>query len=180
VPGLNQESAWQTRITTRQEGRPVFGTCHRFPMTSIGAERVAVRRYADAGSPGTSSPATAPRAANMVATFADEKTAKRAYAVLEAWRSQCDELLADRVRPQVGRPRVLQETGDVSAAWYLLRYGPVPGDREAAYFDAQGMARVGDHISVLTMRVAGQDYNYEPGSEPMVAAVRASVTELSG
>jgi hypothetical protein len=42
------------------------------------------------------------------------------------------------------------------------------------------MARVGDHISVLTMRVAGQDYNYEPGSEPMVAAVRASVTELSG
>ena len=47
--------------------------------------------------------------------------------------------------------------------WYLLTYGPVPGDRDSQFFDAQGMALVGSRIAMVSMVAAGQDYDYERG-----------------
>jgi hypothetical protein len=61
----------------------------------------------------------------------------------------------------------------------MLTYGPASGETDDdAYFDAQGLARVGKRISVLQMRLVGQDYNYPSGHEPMVQAVRTAAGKL--
>jgi hypothetical protein len=36
----------------------------------------------------------------------------------------------------------------------------------------------GRRLAVLTMRLEGQDYNYDAGDEPMVHAVRAAAAKL--
>ena len=40
------------------------------------------------------------------------------------------------------------------------------------------MAVVGTRIAMVEMVLAGQDYNYEPGQEPMVAAVQRATDRL--
>ena len=65
-----------------------------------------------------------------------------------------------------------------TGGWYLLTYGPVAGDPDASFFDAQGLAVVGTRIAMVEMVLAGQDYNYEPGQEPMVAAVQRAAGRL--
>ena len=172
LPGLNDQLAWQEASTRSREGRKPFGTCHRFAMTSIGALRVAVRTYApDQDSPGTT-------ASNLVARFADEKTAKRVYEVLKSWHTQCADQLREKYeRTDVGKLRTVPVGQGAVGSWYLLVYGPA-GDPDAAYFDAQGLTRVGSTISVLQMRSVGQDYNYPAGKEPMVGAVQAAAARI--
>lgn len=179
VPGFNPEFAWKVESTRAREGRRPFGTCHKFAMTSIGATRVRARSYVPAR---TSAGSTA---SHLVADFPDEKTAKRAYEVLRSWRGQCDEELAEYDRHEVGRLQPVElpsgvSTGDGEASWYLLGYGPPKGEPASGYFDAQGLTRVGQTISVLQMRLIGQDYNYGAGQEPMVAALRTSAARLTG
>jgi hypothetical protein len=41
------------------------------------------------------------------------------------------------------------------------------------------MAVVGSRIAMVSMVLAGQDYGYEPGQEPMVAAVQRAARLLS-
>lgn len=175
VPGFNQEFTWTTAGNRNREGRKPFGTCQKFAMTSIGATDVRVRKYEPALQDPTST------AANLVADFPDVKTAKRAYEVLRSWRDQCAEELSRHNRQEVGQLRSVALPGapEAVAHWYLLTYGPPRSEPDAGYFDAQGLVRVGSRISVLQMRTVGQDYNYRPGREPMVAAVRASAERLA-
>jgi hypothetical protein len=113
-----------------------------------------------------------------LAAFPDDVTARRAFAVLTSWRAKCAERLRSKDQPRVGALRDVRVPGG-AGAWYLLTYGPVQGDRDAQWFDAQGMALVGSRIALVELLLAGQDYNYEPGSEPMVAAVRRAAAKLS-
>lgn len=170
VPGLNRSFTWRVE-STRMRERRLFATCEKFDMTSIGATRVAVREYAPArkGSDST--------AGNLVASFPDVKTAIRAYEVLKSWRGQCAEELSRYDDREVGKLKPVRTSRGVGN-WYLLTYGPVPGDPELGYFDAQGIIRVRKTISWLEMRVASQDYNYPAGREPMVGAVRASASKI--
>ena len=179
LPGFNETFRWRVASTSRQEGSKPFGTCHRFAMTSIGASEVTVRRYAPAR------PAEGATASHLLADFADTRTAKRAHEVLKSWSAQCEDRLRRFGRVEVGGLRTVEAaasspSGASAGDWYLLIYGPAPDDRDAGYFDAQGFSRVGDTISVLQMRVIGQDYNYPPGEEPMVAAVQAAAAKLGG
>ncbi len=172
LPGFNDEFTWQETSTTKREGRQPFATCAKFAMTSIGAMKVAVREFAPAdGSSGAT-------ASNLVARFGDEMTAKRAYEVLKSWRGQCEEELRSYDRTDIGRLQgVPLEDEEAVGDWYLLTYGPAP-ERETAYFDAQGLTRVGDSISLVQMRLVGQDYNYRAGEEPMVGAVQEAAENL--
>jgi hypothetical protein len=171
VPGFNDDFRWTEGRTRSQEPRTPVGTCQRFAMTSIGATDVAVRDYR----PVTGG--TPDHATELVAEFPDSTTARRAFAVLKAWRAQCADRLGRFKTSEVG------ELQDVSVAsgtggWYLLTYGPVAGDPDAAFFDAQGLAVVGTRIAMVEMVLAGQDYNYEAGQEPMVAAVQRASDRL--
>ena len=64
-----------------------------------------------------------------------------------------------------------------TGGWYLLTY-PAKGNADDAYFDAQGMTVVGTRIAMVSMRLLGQDYNYEQGREPMVAALQHAAARL--
>ena len=171
LPGFNPEFRWTQGRTAPEDPSASFGTCQRFAVTSIGAERALVRRFRPAAA------GSADRAGELVATFPDAQTARRAFAVLGAWRAQCEDRLRRWQRSDVGA----LEDVEVSAgrgAWYLLTYGPVPGDRDSQFFDAQGMVLVGSRIAMVSMVLAGQDYNYERGQEPMVAAVQRAAQKL--
>ena len=173
LPGFNAEYRWRQGRTAPENPSTSFGTCQRFGILSIGAERAVVRGFRPA-----SGPAGTDRAGELVATFPDEKTARRAYAVLEAWRGKCADRLARHKSSEVGALQNVPVNGG-TAGWYLLTYGPVKGDPDAGFFDAQGMTRVGSRIAMVSMVLVGQDYNYEAGQEPMVEALRRAARKLS-
>jgi len=172
VPGFNDEFRWSEGATRTTEPRRLFGTCQRFEITSIGATEVAVREFepADGGAQNS--------AAELVAEFPDSTTARRAFEVLKSWRATCADRLKRHERADVGRLEPVNVSGG-TGGWYLLTYGPAPGDPDAGYFDAQGMAVVGSRIAMVEMVVVGQDYNYEQGQEPAVAAVQRAAAKLS-
>ncbi|MGA9747112.1 MAG: hypothetical protein WBQ50_06625 [Nocardioides sp.] len=170
VPGFNDEFAWSERATTAQEPGGLAGTCHKFEMTSIGAEEVAYRTYEPAAGDGS-------MASELVASFPDEATAQRAFDVLRSWRKDCGKAIKKFERTNVGDlVDVPTEVG--SGGWYMLTYGPAEDDPDSVYFDAQGITLVGSRIAVLRLATVGQDYNYEVGQEPMVAAVQGAASLL--
>ena len=173
VPGLSKGYRWQEAGTSTGEPKRLFGTCQRFGMTSIGAERVAVRHYLPVGA----SRRAGDRAGELVATFPDENTARRAFAVLEAWRGRCADRLVGHRHEDVGDAQDVPVAGG-TGGWYLLTYGPVKGHPGARYLDAQGIAVVGRRIAMLSMVEVGEDYDFEPGHEPMVTTVRRAASLL--
>ncbi len=172
VPGFNQEFRWRAGATRDAEPTRPFGTCQRFALASIGAESVAVRGFRPADRS-----ATTDTAGELVAQFPDATTARRAYAVLTSWRKSCADRLARYDTSDVGRLESVRVPGG-TAGWYLLTYAPVPNDPDAQWFDAQGMALVGDRIAMVELILAGQDYNYGAGEEPMVAALQRAAARL--
>lgn len=163
LPDLNDEWAW-TATRTGPEGEDAFGACQRVPITSIGAERVVVRWYADAdGSTGSS-------AAHLVARFADAKSAWQAHEVVKSWRAKCAAWLRypdERISDLATVPVVVGEGHS-----YLAQYGPADSSPDDAHFDGLGVHRHGRILSLVQVTTVGQDYNYEPGREPAAVAVR--------
>ena len=174
MPGFNAGYRWTQGPTRPESPSSSFGTCQKFSLTSIGAERALVRRFR----PATSDPSAGhDRAGQLVAQFPDPQTARRAFAVLKAWRAGCAERLRRFTRPKVGPLQDVPVQGG-SGGWYLLTYGPVPADPDAQFFDAQGMAVVGARVTMVSLVLAGQDYDYETGQEPAALAVRRAARLL--
>ncbi len=171
VPGFNQDYTWSAGETGTTEPPDGFGTCQRAGLTSLGATAVAVRSYRPVAGADD-------RAAELVAQFPDEAAARRAYARAVGWRARCADRLARKTSPRVGPLRAVGVPGG-TGGWYLLTYGPVPGDPDSAYFDAQGLAVRGSRLVLVSMALAGQDYDYPPGHEPMVTAVQRAAARLS-
>ncbi|HET6651224.1 MAG TPA: hypothetical protein VFH10_01180 [Nocardioides sp.] len=170
MPGFNEEFTWAEGATATAEPKDLAGACHQFEMTSIGAEEVAYRTYEPTAGDNS-------EASQLVAQFPDEMTANRAFEVLKSWREGCAKNFKKYDRVQVGALEdVDTEVG--TGHWYLLIYGPAESDPDAAYFDAQGIAKVGNRVAVVRLTLIGQDYNYEQGQEPMVEAVRAAAARL--
>jgi hypothetical protein len=172
MPGFGDGYTWQEVATRKSEGDQPFGTCHKYAMTSIGAMSVVVRQYRPTAGASTDT------AGHLVADFADERTARRAFEVLKSWRGQCEEELAGYERRDIGGLQGLDAAG-ADAGWYLLFYGPLPGHAaQEGYFDAQGMTRVGKRISVLRMRTVDRDDRKPQRDQPMVDAVHKASTKL--
>jgi len=172
LPGLNDRFAWSQGQTLTSEPKAGVGTCERFPLTSIGATGVAYRSYSPP-------PKSVDSAEELVAEFPDATTAQRAFSVLKSWRAQCRSRLRGKDVRQIGDlqdVRLANGTG----GWYLLVYGPAPGDPDSGVFDAQGMALVGTRIAMVEIKSIGQDYDYPPGKEPMVGGVQAAARKLAG
>ena len=171
VPGFDEEFIWSSGRTRPTEPRRLAGTCHRFSMLSIGATEVAHRGY-DPPPNGNAA------ASELVADFADRKTAWRAYQTVLSWRESCPPQLKAYPRTDVS----LLEDVDVErgeAGWWLLKYGPIGDDPDVAAFDAEGVALVGSRVAVVQMVLYGQDYSYEIGQEPMAEAVRRAAARIS-
>ena len=178
LPALATTSAWVVAGTGPERPGTSFGTCQRFGITSIGAERVVVRRFA----PEPPVPPTArhDRAGELVATFPDALTARRAYAVLEAWQRTCAARLSGLGHTH-GHVGDLQDVpaGD-RAGWYLLTYGPVRGEPGARFLDAQGTVLRGSRLAMVSLvhaEHAGQDGD-GAGRLPMATALRRAAHRL--
>ena len=110
------------------------------------------------------------RADELVATFPDEMTARRAYSVLEAWRTRCGDRLRRYGNPEVGDLQQVSVDGG-QAAWYLLTYAPDKAAPRKVLLDAQGMAQVGRRIAMLRMtRLGERSGDLQPPIESAVAA----------
>ncbi len=170
LPGVSNGKGWKEARTTGREPRALAGTCHRFGMLSIGAMRVAHRDFLPADG------SDAGRANELVATFADAKTAWRAFEVLKSWRDDCDARLDRWAHHDVGPLRTVL-TGPGEAHSYLLTYGPV-GASAASHFDAEGMVMVGNRIAVLRIDYVARDNPYADGNDPVTAAIDAAAAKL--
>ena len=80
MAGANEETVWKAAATGPEDGETT-GTCQRFDFGSLGASEALVRRF-------TSNQDTV-EATQVVAEFADAKSAWRAHQVLKKWRSTC-------------------------------------------------------------------------------------------
>ena len=171
MPGFDEEFIWSSGRTRPTEPRRLIGTCHRFSMLSIGATEVAHRSY-DPPPNGNAA------ASELVADFADRKTAWRAYRTVLSWRESCPSQLRAYPRTDVSLLEdVSVERGE--AGWWLLKYGPIGDDPDVAAFDAEGVALVGSRVAVVQMVLYGQDYSYEIGQEPMAEAIRRAAARIS-
>jgi hypothetical protein len=165
VPGLNENTRWQVVDTTAETG-PV-GTCQRTTLSSLGARATAVRRY--------ESPGTATSAIQVVATYADDAAARRAWDTVLAWRTSCAEKLktqVEKISPFDAVPVTVGQAGH-----YLAQFGA--RDTHMGEFDGVAVVRAGARLSIVQIDTAGQDYNYLPGEEPAALAAKAAAAKLA-
>ena len=161
LPWFNPEFSWTTGTTASGDPAQV-PPCGGFGMLSIGAMDVVHRTYV----PEVESEADG---LEIIGEFPDVATAKRAYSVLGSDYAKCPR--DHDGDPHVGPFTAVALADGAVGGWHLLTYGST--------FDAQGFVRRGRYIAqvILTLREA-QDYNYEPGQEPMVEALERAAALL--
>ena len=157
------ELGWSVVHTELHEPRALAGSCHRFPLVSVGAIRVAHRAYA-LGQP------RAPRATaeHVVARFADRRTAWRAHEVLLAWQERCTETLA-------GRPDVrLSGLHEVAAVADAQRYAVAwtRGTSDARVREDVALVQVRSRVALV--RVTARASDQATGRQTVTTAVRAA------
>ncbi len=123
-------------VATSGNDAEVLGPCHLASLVDIGALS-AVRRTWSADAP-------VPRAVQVVARFADNKSAWRAHQVLDAWQADC----AERVPGSVGSRRDVAVSTGVGEA-----YRVADNDRATDL----GIVRKGEYLSVVALVGAPAD-----------------------
>ena len=122
-------AAWSGTETAADDVE-VLGPCHLTSLVDIGALDSVRRTW--------SADASSPRAVQVVAKFADNKSAWRAGQVLEAWRSDC----AHRVAGSVGPLREVAVSTGAGRAYRVA---------EADRATDVGIVRKGEYLSVVTL-----------------------------
>ncbi len=156
MPSPDDETVW--RITDRGPEDAAVGACQKTDLETIGAIS-AVRRSFASGPDG-------PWATQVVAEFADAKSAWRAHEVLRAWQADCEERL-DFARTEVGPLRTVDVRAGTGEG-YRTAYGPRSAGR--GWATGLGIVRRGSHLSVVEYRTAATDYPTD--RDPARMAVR--------
>ncbi len=165
LPGVNDETSWTVDTTGAEDGRTT-GACQRFDLVSLGASEAVVRTF-------TSNQDTV-EAAQVVARFADDKSAWRAHRVLTSWRKKCAEQV-DASDVEVGELRALDvSVGNADA--YVVRYGEAGAEDQ--HWAGAGISRRGPLLSLVQIDLVGQDYNYPAGEEPAALAAMSALGDL--
>lgn len=154
--------AWRV-VSSGPEDTARVGACQKTSLESIGAVSAVRRSYAATGG---STDAGGVTATQVVAGFADAKSAWRAHEVLSAWRTDCEERL-DYPRKDVGP----METVDVrtgTGGHYVAAYGARSPD--TGRVTGFGIVREGSYLSIVEVSTPTRDY---PATwDPARAAVR--------
>jgi hypothetical protein len=146
--------------------------CLQTSLSAIGGFAEARRDY-------TSSLSEDAEATVNSVVFPDTRTATNVASVLGAWQQRCRgyavrELGLTGVRVS-GVDTVPTRVGD--GVHWLVTHGPAP-EADSQWFDAEGYMVDGDTLTYVVIRVAGQDYNYEPGRSPIERALRQAGARL--
>ena len=164
VGKLNQEWTWRAGNDFDSEPDDLV-SCHRFPLEAIGASRVAVRDYTSALDAGV-------RAHHLVAGFADDVTARRAYSVLESWRAGCQKRLEQKSKGRdgirVSTPDPVRGAGETAMSYLVAK----PSPTGSSLLEDVAAARSGRVVHVVVVRLEGDDYNYPRGRTPAGVSVR--------
>lgn len=165
-PGLNEQYSWH-EVKTGKAGTEPFGICSRFNLLDIGAETLEQRDYEPATKDGN-------LAAEQIATFPDSQTAVRASKVVEAWRAKCTSPEHPDLKVGAWEP-VAVPSGQ--AQTFMATHKDAT-DPDSGRFLAFGMLRDDTRIALVRIESSGEDYNYEPGQEPMTRALKAAAEAL--
>lgn len=160
MPALTDDFAW-TIVDDSAEELQSVGACQKTSLESIGAVSALRRTFVPAD--GMEQDATATQ---VVARFADDKSAWRAHEVLKSWREDCEERL-DYPRKDVGPLRTVTVrvgTGDN----YRAAYGPKSEDR--ARIAGFGIVRTGSFLAIVEVTTPVADYPSD--RDPARVAVR--------
>jgi len=161
LPAAHGVTSWRIEHTSKEGDEP-FGSCQLTSLSTIGATSALVRTY-DSTSGAT--------AAQLVARFADAKSAWRGLEVLKSWRDKCAARLGS------GSSVSTLATVGVSPATghrYLVSSGTT-----TKAFEGIGLVRRGELVSIALFGAQGSSYGYPSGREPETLAVKA-IAQLLG
>ena len=148
MPALGMKADWVVH-TNGPEGDRSVGACQKTPLKSIGAMKAVSRSYT-----ATVDNDEVAGATQVVAQFADDKSAWRAHQVLRSWRQDCEERL-EYARKDVGPLRAVSVRAGTGEN-YRLVYGPKAQRRARAA--AFGIMREGRFVSIVAVTFApGRD-----------------------
>jgi len=158
VPVDASGEAWTAGPVARGQKIATASACQRVPLVSIGVTDLRQRRY-DNPAPG--------QVLHTVAAFADDDSARRAYAVLEVWLRDCAKTLSEQSKQPGTMPTRLSDVATPGlAGWAAVFYGPARGHPNAGVIEAHAIVVDDETLSWLVYRSIGQDYNYEAGQAP--------------
>jgi hypothetical protein len=156
MPAARGAVVWTAAGTRPEDGSPT-GACQKTSLVDLGAVRAVRRDYAGDGD-------STFRARQVVARFADARSAWRAGEVLASWRDDCAERL-DYPRTDVG-PMEEVATEPASSGRYPLTYG----SRRSQETAELGIVRKGRWLTVI--EIAADHESYPDDHRPGRRAVR--------
>lgn len=153
-------AGWTVVRTEPHEPRGLASSCHRFPLVSVGAYRVAHRAYA-LGRP------SAPRAtaAHVVARFVDSRTAGRALEVLHSWQAGCADAHAHLGGVRFSGPRTVDGVECYALTW-------IPAGAVARVREDVAVARVGERLAIVSLTAPA--HHARTGRRMVLAAADAA------
>jgi hypothetical protein len=157
MPSPGGAVAWQVE-DEGPEDAAVVGACQKTALEPIGAVTAVRRSFAAAG--------THAAATQVVARFADPRSAWRAHEVLRAWQADCEQRL-DYARTDIG-PLQPVLVGDGIGEHYRAAFGPASQTR--GWATGLGIVRRGSYLSVVEILTAATDYPTD--RDPARRAVR--------
>jgi hypothetical protein len=139
-----------TSTRTAREGDTGAGSCQVTPMVTIGALSALRRSYVS----GEDS------AVQIVAKFADNKSAWRSFEVLKSWREKCiSRLVTGSSVSSLANVTVSPAVGHR----YLVTQ---PVDAASKQYERVGLVRRGSYLSLIAFFHAGKATSYPVGHEP--------------
>jgi len=172
LPGFNDQWKWTKESSGPGPGQDVPSVCMKNSLTAIGGVseyRTSFDSPLDDNS----------WAVQQTVVFPDDETAKTSQSVLQAWQAKCAKQATSLGLKKVKVTPISDvETVVGPGQQWLVTYRPVAGDPNASWLQAEGFVRDGDTMTYLVMTTAGQDYNYEPGNEPMAQALAVAAQRL--
>ncbi|WP_126688270.1 hypothetical protein [Nocardioides ferulae] len=160
VPGPGAALGW-TVTAEGAEGAAVAGGCHKTPLVTIGALRAARREHSSGRDA---------RATQVVARFADRRSAWRAHRVLVAWHADC----AERASRRVGPVRELTVPTGVAEGYTTA------ADRRGGTVSALGILRTGRLLSVMEISARSRSWRVgSPAGSGVGAALAGAETAVA-
>jgi len=173
LPAMHGGTDWRVERTTKEGDQP-FGRCQLTSLTAIGATAALVRTFSSAGPDDVG-------AAQVVAEFADPKSAWRSLEVLKSWRDKCaarlgagssvSSLATVGCSPATGHRYVVGTSMSGTTSSGTTSTGKA--------FEGIGLVRKASRISMVLFSAHGSSYTYPAGREPETRAVKV-IAQLLG
>ncbi len=160
MPSLGDGFSWAVVAPETADADRV-GACQKTALDSIGAVTAIRRTFtaaSDSAGPGAD-------AVQVVAEFADPKSAWRAHEVLKSWREDCEERLDYPRKDVTPLHSIAVRTG--TGQDYRTVYGR---SLAKAHLAGLGIVRRGSYLSIVEIVTRPQDY--PDGRDPARVAVR--------